>query len=40
MNLHLTETELAIIASVIFIAIVLFQFFIMIGMPPKDKYRK
>lgn len=32
-----TETEVAIFASLIFIVIVLFQFFIQITMPPKDK---
>ena len=35
----LTTTEVAIIASLVFIGIILFQFIIMVLMPPKDKHR-
>lgn len=38
MKFSFTEAEVAIFASLIFIVIVLFQFFIQILMPPKDKH--
>ena len=40
MDLHFTPTQMAIFASLIFIVIVLFQFFILVLMPPKDKNRR
>ncbi|WP_274518894.1 hypothetical protein [Tumebacillus flagellatus] len=40
MKWNFTETEVAIFASLVFILIVLFQFFIQIMMPPNDKHPK
>lgn len=40
MDFHFTESEMAVIASLVFVAIILFQFFIMVLMPPKDKHRR
>ncbi|WP_265415032.1 hypothetical protein [Tumebacillus algifaecis] len=39
MKFELTAAQVAIFASLIFVGIILFQFFIMIIMPPKDKHR-
>jgi hypothetical protein len=39
MELNLTPAQVAIFASLIFVGIILFQFIIMILMPPKDKHR-
>lgn len=36
----LSPTGIAIIASVIFIVIILFNFFIHISMPPNEKHRR
>ena len=40
MELNLSTTQVAIFASLIFVGILLFQFFIQIMMPPKDKNRR
>jgi len=40
MEFNWTTTQVAIFASLVFVAVVLFQFFIMILMPPKEKDRK
>jgi hypothetical protein len=40
MEWNFTQSQVAILASLIFIGIILFQFFIMLLMPPKDKNRR
>jgi len=40
MEFNFTPAQVAIFASLIFIGIILFQFFIMVLMPPKDKHHK
>ncbi|MCX7568441.1 hypothetical protein OS242_00445 [Tumebacillus sp. DT12] len=40
MEFDFTPTQVAIFASLIFVGIILFQFAIMIMMPPKDKHRR
>lgn len=40
MEFKLTVSEMAVIASLVFVVIILFQFFIMVLMPPNDKHRR
>ncbi|MFD2171425.1 hypothetical protein [Tumebacillus lipolyticus] len=40
MEFTLSPALVAILASLIFVGIILFQFFIMILMPPKDDHKR
>ena len=40
MEFTFSASQMAIIASLVFVVIILFQFFIMVLMPPKDKHRR
>ncbi|TCP52471.1 hypothetical protein EV586_11070 [Tumebacillus sp. BK434] len=40
MEIEFTPAQVAIFASLIFVGIILFQFLIMVLMPPKDKHKR